>query len=151
MNSKGKRAQALGELTLESFRLNGRLLATGDELARDLQMTSARWQVLGTLVLAGESITVAEIARRMGLARQSVQRIADSLAASKLLRFLDNPVHPRWKLLAPTAAGLKVHRKLETRREAWAAGLVADISLRDLLAATSVLRTLRSRLEAAEY
>lgn len=85
MNAKYKAAHAFGELTLESFRLNGRLLATGDELARDLQMTSASWQVLGTLVLAGEPVTVAEIARRMGLARQSVQRITDRLAESKLV------------------------------------------------------------------
>ena len=149
MNAKFKAAHAFGELTLESFRLNGRLLATGDELARDLQMTSASWQVLGTLVLAGEPVTVAEIARRMGLARQSVQRITDRLAESKLVRFVANPAHPRWNLVAPTPAGLKVHRKLEARREAWALQLVADIPAQDLLVATSVLRKLRSLLDAA--
>jgi DNA-binding MarR family transcriptional regulator len=149
MNAKYKAAQALGELTLESFRLNARLLATGDELARDLQMTSARWQVLGTLVLAGEPVTVAEISRRMGLARQSVQRVTDGLAESKLVRFVSNPAHPRWNLVAPTQAGLRVHRKLEARRKAWAVRLVADIPAQDLLIAMNVLRKLRLQLAAA--
>jgi len=149
MNAKYKAAQALGELTLESFRLNARLLATGDELARDLQMTSARWQVLGTLVLAGEPVTVAEISRRMGLARQSVQRVTDGLAESKLVRFVSNPAHPRWNLVAPTQSGLRVHRKLEARREAWAVRLVADIPAQDLLIAMNVLRKLRLQLAAA--
>lgn len=149
MDVKIKAARAFSELTLESFRLNGRLLATGDELARDLHMTSARWQVLGTLVLAGQPITVAEIARRMGLARQSVQRTADGLAASKLVHFVTNPAHPRWQLVAATPAGLKVHRKLEARRETWALKLLADIPAHDLITATNVLRNLRSRLDDA--
>ena len=35
------------DLILETFRLNGQLLAAGDALVSDVGLTSARWQVLG--------------------------------------------------------------------------------------------------------
>jgi len=97
------------ELILETFRLNGVLIEAGDKLISDLGLTSARWQVLGNLM--GGSITVAEIARKMGLARQNVQRISNRLeqggftsfssvgffssgALGQFQRFL-NPLHAR--------------------------------------------------------
>ena len=45
-------AVLLTRLVLELFRLNGRLLAAGDAMTRDLGLTSARWQVLGAVRLA---------------------------------------------------------------------------------------------------
>ncbi|MDH3233798.1 MAG: MarR family transcriptional regulator, partial [Alphaproteobacteria bacterium] len=41
--------EAVTALILETFRLNGRLLAAGDRLVGDLGLTSARWQVLGAI------------------------------------------------------------------------------------------------------
>ena len=145
---KSKLIAEFGDLTLESFRLNGRLLAKGDEIAAELGMTSARWQVLGTLVIADEGITVAEIARRMGLARQSVQRVTHDLLQEKLVRYADNPRHPRWQLVVPTARGLKVRAQLEERRRAWSSEVVTEMSLAELQTAAAVLRKLRNRLTA---
>ena len=44
--------EALTDLFLAVFRLNGRLLAAGDHLVSDLGLTSARWQVLGAIAHA---------------------------------------------------------------------------------------------------
>src|SRR5215813_2077158 len=88
--------QAFTELILEVFRLNGRLLVAGDALTRPTGQTSARWQVLGAL--DEDARTVADIGRRMGLTRQSVQRTADLLEADGLLAYADNPAHQRAKL-----------------------------------------------------
>ena len=44
--------EALTDLVLAVFRLNGRLLTAGDRLVSDLGLTSARWQVLGAIALA---------------------------------------------------------------------------------------------------
>ena len=65
------------DLVLETFRLNGRLLAYGDSLVKPINLTSSRWQVLGSL--PHNRATVSEIARYMGLQRQSVQRTIDVL------------------------------------------------------------------------
>jgi hypothetical protein len=68
------------DLVLETFRLNGRLLAYGDRLVKPINLTSSRWQVLGSL--PRNRATVSEIARYMGLQRQSVQRVSQPSAVS---------------------------------------------------------------------
>jgi DNA-binding MarR family transcriptional regulator len=141
------RALAFGELALESFRLNNRLLAAGDRLSSDLGMTSARWQVLGTLVQGGGSLTVADVARRMGLQRQSVQRVADRLVADGLLEFVANPRHRRARLARPTVRGREVLEQLETRRSAWADNVASGLDAVEIEAAVHVLQALRKRLD----
>ena len=64
------RRDDLGLLILEVFRLNGRLLAAGDELVAPLGLTSARWQVLGAIALSTVNQPVAHLAHALGLQRQ---------------------------------------------------------------------------------
>ena len=92
---------AITELILETFRLNGRLLAAGDALVRDLGLTSARWQVLGAVAMSPVPLPVSHIARNMGLSRQGVQRVADELEARGIVRFAPNPHHRRARLVLP--------------------------------------------------
>ena len=63
---------ALTDLILDLFRLNSRMLASGDRLVDGLGLTSARWQILGTIVAADRPRPVAWIARDLGAARQNV-------------------------------------------------------------------------------
>jgi DNA-binding MarR family transcriptional regulator len=100
----------LSTVALTAFRLNGQFLDLAEQLARPVGLTAAWWQVLGA-VLPGPS-TVAGIAREMGMARQSVQRIADLLVERGMARYLDNPAHRRAKLLEVTEAGLAAVRRI---------------------------------------
>jgi DNA-binding MarR family transcriptional regulator len=84
---------ALTELILETFRLNGRLLAAGDALVRDLGLTSARWQILGAIALSPVPLPVAHIARNMGLTRQSVQKLVNELQSDGIERFVVTRTH----------------------------------------------------------
>jgi DNA-binding MarR family transcriptional regulator len=68
---------ALTELILETFRLNGRLIAAGDSLVRDLGLTRALWQILGAIALSPVPLPVALIASNRGLTRQSVQKLVN--------------------------------------------------------------------------
>ncbi|MEV6795173.1 MarR family transcriptional regulator [Streptomyces sp. NPDC051320] len=95
--------EALSRTAVGVFRLNGQFLAVSEELARPAGLTAARWQVLGAVL--HEPLSVAGIARAMGITRQSVQRVADLLAAQGLAEYLPNPAHRRAKLLRPTDAG----------------------------------------------
>lgn len=72
-------------LILAIFRLNGRLLLAGDRLVAGLDLTSARWQVLGAIALAERPQPVAWLARNMGLNRQGVQRIVNEMRDDGLL------------------------------------------------------------------
>jgi DNA-binding MarR family transcriptional regulator len=134
-------------LVLETFRFNGRLLAAGDALTADLGLSSARWQVLGALQLAGRPLTVPQIARNMGLTRQGVQRLADLLADRGLMEFVDNPEHQRAKLLRLTARGRAALERIDRRQRRWAARMVRGLDRRALRGAYLVLRRLRERLE----
>src|SRR5688572_2733122 len=102
-------ADAISDLSIEVFRLNGDLLAAGDALVADIGLTSARWQVLGAIALSPAPLPVAHLARNMGLARQSVQRIANELEAEGLLRFAPNPHHQRAKLALLTERGREAY------------------------------------------
>lgn len=138
---------AVTALVLETFRLNGALLAAGDALVRDLGLTSARWQVLGAVAMAHSPLPVAHIARNMGLARQSVQRIADELAASGIVAFTPNPHHQRAKLVVLTDKGHAAYASAEARQRPWASALAEGVSDSSISAAAETLRTLRQRLE----
>jgi DNA-binding MarR family transcriptional regulator len=111
-------ADALTRLTLLVFRVNGLLLEAGDRLAAPAGQTSARWQVLG--VVDHGPITVAAVARTMGITRQSVQRTADLLAESGFVAYSENPDDRRAQLIAITAKGIKALRKIEAAQEEWA-------------------------------
>ncbi|MGW1775632.1 MarR family winged helix-turn-helix transcriptional regulator [Streptomyces sp. NPDC002104] len=97
------RQDLLSRTALGVFRLNGQFLSVSEELARPAGLTAAWWQVLGAVLR--EPLPVAGIARSMGITRQSVQRIADLLAAKGLAEYVPNPAHRRAKLLRPTGAG----------------------------------------------
>ena len=56
---------ALTELVLPAFELNGEFLAAAETMTRPVGLTPAWWQVLGATL--DEPFPVAEIARRVGL------------------------------------------------------------------------------------
>ncbi len=138
---------AITDLVLEVFRLNGRLLASGDALVADLGLTSARWQVLGAAALSPAPLSVAQIARNMGLTRQAVQRLANEMEADRFLRFAPNPHHQRAKLVVLTTVGKSAFAAAMKRQDAWAVELGAGLDARKIAAATAMLRGVRQRLE----
>ncbi|MET9421075.1 MarR family winged helix-turn-helix transcriptional regulator [Streptomyces sp. NPDC006540] len=101
----------LTRTALGVFRLNGQFITVSDRLAREAGLTAARWQVLGAVVRAPQS--VAGIARTMGITRQSVQRIADVLAEQGLAEYRPNPAHRRAKLLHATEDGRAAIKQID--------------------------------------
>jgi DNA-binding MarR family transcriptional regulator len=140
-------SQVFTELILEVFRLNGRLLSAGDALTRPLGQTSARWQVLGALDEDGR--TVADIGRRMGLTRQSVQRTADLLEADGLVSYADNPAHQRAKLAMLTRRGRATLDAITTRQFDWANRIASRLQENDLQHAINTLQQVRQVLDAS--
>lgn len=135
-------------LILEVFRLNGRLLAAGDRLVAGLGLSSARWQVLGAIALAGTPQPVAHLARSMGLNRQGVQRIVNELADEDILAFRDNPHHRRAKLVVMTAKGRAAYEAANQLQKPWVDALSRGLAVEDVMACLRLIETLRVRLEA---
>jgi DNA-binding MarR family transcriptional regulator len=139
--------EALTNLILEIFRVNGDLLDAGDELTRDLGQTSSRWQVLGAIEARED--TVSGIARLMGLTRQSVQRTTDLLAKDGLVEFVENPAHRRARLVRLTNRGCALLDDLAPRQMAWVNGLAKAIKrdAAEIERVTAMLTDLRTELE----
>mgnify|MGYP001208755215 CR=1 FL=1 len=142
-------SEAITQLMLETFRLNGALLAAGDELVADLGLTSARWQVLGAVMLEGRAQTVAQIARRMGLSRQAVQRVVNDLSAEDIVRPADNPDHKRAPLIEATARGEATYATAMERQDAWAVELAQSFKASEMQTALSVMRRMAGLCGAA--
>lgn len=138
--------EALNELIEEIFQANGTVLAEGDRLSADQGLTAARWQVMGALHLEQRALTVAQIARRMGLRRQSVQRLVDILVEQGLLAYRPNPEHKRAKLVDFTAAGSETIEHMESIQSAWAEKVIPDFSAEELQQAVAVLKKLRQKI-----
>jgi DNA-binding MarR family transcriptional regulator len=139
---------ALTELILDLFRLNNRMLATGDRLVANLGLTSARWQVLGTIVATERAQPVAWIARDMGANRQNIQRIVNDLEKEGLVTFEPNPHHKRAPLIVLTDNGKQVFDSAMSLQAPWINKLSEGIQVKDIETTHSVLTTLRKKLES---
>jgi DNA-binding MarR family transcriptional regulator len=143
-------ASALSGTVLDLFRVNNRLLTAGDRLVADLGLTSARWQVLGTIVAAGRPQPVAWIARDMSANRQNVQRIVNDLEGLGLVEFRPNPHHRRAQLVALTAGGQKAFDEAMRLQGPWMEALTEGLRVADIETTHKVITTLRRRLEGSE-
>jgi DNA-binding MarR family transcriptional regulator len=128
---------AFSALAFRILRLGGLLTAAGDTLARPAGQTSARWQVLAA-VEHGPA-TVAQIARALGLARQSVQRVADLLSGEGLTAYDDNPDHARAKLLRLAPEGRRALTEIQAAQRSWAEELGTRIGAAPLRRTAAVL------------
>ena len=136
------------EVILSVFRANGHLLAVGDLLAAGHGLTSARWQVLGAIALAQRPLTVPQIARRMGLTRQSVHTTVSRLVADGMIELTANADHQRSQLARLTELGRARHQAISQQQAAWVSRLAAGLTSAELDTAGRVLGELCTRLEA---
>lgn len=139
----------VSEFVLEAFRLTSRVLNAADAMSQDLELSSARWQVISAIRdEVGGPRTVSEIARVLGLSRQGIQRIADSLVNAGFTEFRDNPRHRSANVLALTMKGLIALAELDRRRIAWSRTWTAGVETDLIATLTETMRGLRARVEA---
>jgi DNA-binding MarR family transcriptional regulator len=136
-SSRSTAGDAFSWLVVQVFQLDGLLTAMGDALAKPARQTSARWRVLAAVEEG--PLTVSQIARAWGLARQSVQRVADALVQGGWAAYQKNPGHRRAQLLRLTSRGLRALRMIQAAQRSWADALGEEIGEADLRQASSVL------------
>jgi DNA-binding MarR family transcriptional regulator len=127
------------------FRLNGLLVEAGEDIAGPAGQTSARWQVIGRVAL--ERKTVAQLAREIGHARQSVQRVADDLERDGLVVYLPHPADGRTKLVELTPAGHQALADIYARQLAWSDRLLRQLDTGALATAVDSLDRVSAAIE----
>jgi DNA-binding MarR family transcriptional regulator len=144
------RVAAFQHLVGEVFRLNGQLLTTAEGLAVDVGVSPAGWQTVA--VLRDGPLTVSDIARRLGLRRQSAQHNVDRLVGQGLVELIDNPRHRRAWLARLTRRGKATMKTLYGLQATLTALFLADTPLTagELEALATLLGRLRESAAARE-
>jgi len=140
-------AVAVTQLVLSVFRLNGVLLQWGDQLVAPLGLTSARWQMLGAIALAGTPLTAPQVGEAMGVTRQGAQKQLNLLLEQGLAEAHPNPAHRRSPLYALTPQGLALYRKADAIWTAQAAELAALIPAAQSSTVTQTLQSMLRELQ----
>ncbi|WP_328877204.1 MarR family winged helix-turn-helix transcriptional regulator [Streptomyces sp. NBC_00299] len=125
-------------LVADVYEAAGALRKSGEVIAASQGQTQARWQLLS--VASGTPLTVAQAARRLGVARQGVQRLANDLANESLVAFRSNPDHRSSPLLELTPTGRRVLDGITVRAAEVHRRLAADIPADEIAAARELLR-----------
>lgn len=124
--------------------LSGTFWEQGDRLTEPLGLTAAQWLVLGALQEG--PLSVAAIARRRGLRRQSVRETVARLEASGFVERQVNPDDGRAPLVSMTGQGRQAQNRLEPRRAQWASELESRYDVHQVRAAVRLLNRLRAAL-----
>tara|TARA_B110000858_G_scaffold197470_2_gene259227 strand:- start:44926 stop:45387 length:462 start_codon:yes stop_codon:yes gene_type:complete len=135
------------DLVLSVFRLNGLLIAEGDDMTEALGLTSARWKVIGVIALSNAGLTVPGIARVLGQSRQAVQRITDVMVTDGLLSYQPNPKHKRSVLVVLTEEGRAAYKDLRDVQDPWAIENTEDIPSEELDAGLRLVRRLIQKFD----
>jgi DNA-binding MarR family transcriptional regulator len=138
--------ELLSGAAVGTFRLNGQFLAVAEDLARPAGLTAAWWQVLGAVL--GGPLTVAGVARAMGITRQSVLRTANLLVDRGLAEYVPNPAHRTAKLLRPTAAGRAAVERIDPGHADLAHRLTDLLGIDAFRAAVDAIARLSDALDA---
>lgn len=141
-----QKPEKLTAIILEVFRLNGCLIESGNALVKDLGITSARWQVLGALTLSDTQMTVPDIARVMGLTRQSVQRLVNEMVNDGILGFENNIRHKRSKIVKLLPKGHDLYSRAMARQKPWVDLLAEGVHSKDLDITLKILTDVRQKL-----
>ena len=145
MSSANKAAALIPLIAADLFELAGAFRETGEAIARTTGQTQARWQVLSAA--SAERKTVPQIARRLGVARQGVQRLANLLVADGSAVFEPNPDHRASPHLVLTESGRADLARLTKAAAAYHAAIARRMTGDDLAALRAGLKRL---IEAAE-
>jgi len=145
MEAETKPEDIWTQFAMSIFRINGLLIAAGEQITQPVGQSSSRWQVLGRVY---EPTTVAAVARAIGHARQSVQRIADVLAEEGLVAYRDNPTDQRSRLLELTTEGRAVLHAIYLRQVDWSLQVMGRLDPMQLLATAQDLDAVGAVLDA---
>lgn len=139
--------KSLSKLIISIFRLNGRIVEWGDLLGAPLGLTSARWQIMGAIGLAGEPLTAPQISSAMGVTRQGAQKQLNILMEEGLIKQMPNPRHDRSYLYALTSLGKEAAGKMESAYAAWLDEVTSGLSGQALVDACELLNILTGNIE----
>src|SRR5258708_4922314 len=109
-----RKGEAIADLMLEVAQFFFRIRVVGQRTGLITIWGGGAFGFMRSLALLGP-LTVPRIAQMRPTSRQRMQRLADELAAERLVEFIDNPRHRRSKLVQLTRKGDTRYREMNAR------------------------------------
>ena len=97
-----------------------------------------------------QKLTVSQIGKRMGLARQGVQRIVNDLEQLGFVSLHHNPDHKVAKLVGLTDLGTSAMTQIDQIQTSWASKIADGLTESSLNETVAMIRNIRLRCEATE-
>ncbi|MGH9617066.1 MAG: MarR family winged helix-turn-helix transcriptional regulator [Acidobacteriaceae bacterium] len=138
-------ADAVALIVADIFQLAALLRRRGGVIAKKAGQTQPRWQVISAA--SSGNITVAQLARRLGVSRQGVQRVADMLVKDGLARFTKNRDNMRSPHLQLTKPGKKLLVELTENAATYNEELAEGLTEQELQSALIVLGKFRLQMD----
>ena len=136
---KTPESRAFTDLIRANLRMTPQSLRIGPLLTGDLNLSNARWQALGELNASPERQTVSQMARRLGLTRQSVQRLIDGMVTDGFAALVDNPADARARHVVLTRKGFETYAKTQEREWRWTNIVAANFSATEMRRAAALI------------
>jgi DNA-binding MarR family transcriptional regulator len=140
-----RKAEHLALLIADLFEAAGAIRLVGESLAGTVGQTQARWQVLSAV--SDGDWTIATAAKRLGITRQSVRRVADLLVDEGLARYEPNPRHKGSPLIRLTKQGSAALSAITGASLEWRTAVARDLTEDDIATTRAALRTLIDRAD----
>ena len=109
-------SKEMEELYSELFDTAGLGRRVGERIASLEGQTQSRWQTMWTIDAAG-TLTIPQIARRLGVSRQNEQRVVNDLVEAGLAEYVPNPDHRTSPLARLTPEGERVLESINRAAE----------------------------------
>jgi len=145
---KDRNAATVPLIIADIYQLAGQLRRNAEARARPLGQSQARWQVLSAA--SAEPKTIPQIARRLGVARQNVQRIADLLVAEGLASSSPNPDHQTSPHLLLTESGRDALARLTRSAQSYYREIAAALSPAEIAVLRRNLRALCAAVDGRQ-
>ena len=144
---KTPQSRAFTDLIRAALRMTPQSLRIGPLLTGDLNLSNARWQALGELNDIAEPLTVSQMARRMGLPRQSVQRLADGMTEAGLVKMTDNPADHRARHVVLTEKGRALYAETQEREWRWTNSVAAGFDAEEMRKAAELIERVTDKMQ----
>ena len=121
-----------------------------DERLKPMGLSQAKWRTLMHLSIAGDALTQAEIAARLGVEEPSVVTLLHRLEREDWITRTNSPLDRRCKMVLLGRRAQRVIARINSNAKTLRNELLADISTPDLQMCMDVLAQIKDRAEKSD-
>ena len=123
------------------------IAAARDTNGEPVYRTDGIWRVLATVASSQYCLAIADLARSLGVRKQTAHQLAHAAARARVIELAPNPQDKRIIQALLTSKGRAELAAARTAEHTWLATLLNGLGDHELKATTRVVRVIRQRLE----